>query len=267
MIWLASFPRSGNTFCRNLFYDVYGLESTSYPMEGNSDDSKKYRVTKTHVRLKNIKEIKEDDFVIYLVRDGRDAITSNAHYRKNFIEPKSKLDDTIEHGIVAPLNSHFGGWSSNLQSWIDRADLIVRFEDLIENPIRFLKELEAKVNLPNPDYSKIKTFSQLKHGAPRYGSGGRKNEGNLHSKAFFNKGKVGQWKEAFSSKHKALYWLFHGDEMESLGYKVNGEILPFDKYESLSCKDDSRRILMLKKYHEVRILLGSGVRKLLRRLT
>ena len=35
MIWLASFPRSGNTFFRNVMFELYGLESYDYyPLRG-----------------------------------------------------------------------------------------------------------------------------------------------------------------------------------------------------------------------------------------
>jgi hypothetical protein len=264
MIWLASFPRSGNTFCRNLFFDVYGLESTSFPIEGNSNESKKYRVLKTHVSFENAKGLKEDDFVICLVRDGRDAITSNAKYRKNFIEPRSNLKDNLDHGIVGPLNAHFGGWSKNVNSWVDRADLIIRFEELIKDPLHFLKQIEAKVDLPEADYSKIKTFSQLKFGAPRYGSGGQKNEDNVHSKKFFNKGQIGQWKEAFSAKQHDLFWLFHGKQMKWMGYGKDGEILPVDFSKKPLSPASSNWVKGLKKYHEVRVILNSAYQKVLR---
>ncbi|WP_417602551.1 sulfotransferase domain-containing protein [Owenweeksia hongkongensis] len=264
MIWLASFPRSGNTFCRNLFYDVYGLESTSFPIERNSDKSKKYRILKTHVPYENAVGLKDDDLVICLVRDGRDAITSNAKYRKNFIEPRSKLKSNIDHGIVSPRGAHFGGWSKNVNSWIERADLIIRFEELIKDPLHFLKKIEAKTDLPEADYSKIKTFSQLKYGAPRYGSGGQKTKGSTHSKKFFNKGKVGQWKEVFSGKQHKLFWLFHGEQMKMMGYGKDGDILPVDFTKTSFDHSPSDRLKWLKKYHEARVLLNSAFQKTLR---
>lgn len=52
VIWLASFPRSGNTFFRVVLHEVYGIESSSfhlesrYPLDPGYD---KYPVVKTHL--------------------------------------------------------------------------------------------------------------------------------------------------------------------------------------------------------------------------
>ena len=227
MVWIASFPRSGNTFFRNLFFDVYGLESASFPREGNTQKGIDYLVTKTHLLPTEVPLTKGKDFVICLVRDGRDSVISNAHYHKNFISSTSDFEENIKNGILAPFNSHFGGWSKNVYMWAQKADLIIRFEELIQDPIYVLKQIEERVELPEGDYSKIKSFEELKNGMPRYGSGGKDINKKKFAQTFFNKGKVGRWKEEMPSYLLDLYWEYHGDVMEVLGYTKQGTINPF----------------------------------------
>ena len=55
--WIASFPRSGNTYFRNILFYVYGIESstwhleTTYPVDENYD---RYRFVKTHLLPKEL---------------------------------------------------------------------------------------------------------------------------------------------------------------------------------------------------------------------
>jgi len=84
MIWLASYPRSGNTFFRIILHEVYGIKSVAYTgpfMEKGDYSPEEYPVIKTHLLPD---QLPEDDKTpsIYLVRDGRDAIVSMAHHKK-----------------------------------------------------------------------------------------------------------------------------------------------------------------------------------------
>src|SRR5215475_14583534 len=98
VVWLASYPRSGNTFLRIVLHRLYGVPTYSVY---DDDDPVAQRVgpdlvgyrpkpldraamresaevffTKTHKRRKG------DGYrAIYLVRDGRDAVVSKAHLR------------------------------------------------------------------------------------------------------------------------------------------------------------------------------------------
>ena len=82
MIWLASFPRSGNTFFRIILYEVYGIESSAFHRDPNRKLNlhyDRYPVVKTHLLPNQL--IPDDSNIpaVYLVRDGRDALVSMAH--------------------------------------------------------------------------------------------------------------------------------------------------------------------------------------------
>lgn len=225
MIWLASFPRSGNTFFRNVLYEVYGIESstfhreTSYPVD---DDYDQFQVVKTHLLPSQAEPNDPAIKSVYLVRDGRDALVSIAHHRKDIIAPESDFQINLLEAIIAPKGSHFGGWSENVRQWSEHADIVIRFEDLIRDPITEVEKLRSIMTLPSPQLDKLPTFKDLKFGTPKYGAAKKflADEEAQKERAgkFFRKGKAGGWKEEMSPELEQLFWEIHGDTMRQLKY-------------------------------------------------
>src|ERR1043166_1341802 len=120
IIWLASYPRSGNTFLRIVLNRLYGI--STYSIYDDNDpvaqrvgpDLLGYRpkpncrelmangpnlfFTKTHKRRKG-----DTNPVIYLVRDGRDAVVSQARLKMS--EQLSESDTTRSEEHTSELQS------------------------------------------------------------------------------------------------------------------------------------------------------------------
>jgi len=225
MIWLASFPRSGNTFFRNVLHEVYGIESSTYHQETTypvDDNYNQYQFVKTHLLPHQLEPKDPAIKSVYLVRDGRDALVSMAHHRKDLVETNSDFDINLLEAIIAPKGSHFGGWSENVRQWSRKADIIIRFEDLIADPIGEIEKLRSITHLPEPQINKLPTFKSLKYGTPKYGSGRNLvNSTELKkrkAKRFFRKGKVGGYKEEMSPALEELFWSIHGEVMVEMKY-------------------------------------------------
>ena len=62
-------------------------------------------------------------------------MVSMAHYRKTLIAVDSDFEQDLVDVIEAREGSHFGGWSQHVRRWQERADLVIRFEDLIQDPM------------------------------------------------------------------------------------------------------------------------------------
>lgn len=219
VIWLASFPRSGNTFARNVLYDSYGLVSTEVNLESldYSSTHEEYPVVKTHLRPGQVPLRSKDHVVVYLVRDGRDALVSIAHHRTNIISPGSDFLKNLEEAIRAEEGSYFGGWGLNVAEWLERTDVVIRFEDLIRNPIEQLERIRDFIELPEPKKEALPTFSSQKFGNPKYGP--QKGENQL----FFRKGRSNGWKEEMPAHLEEIFWKKHGQVMLALGYQRTGE--------------------------------------------
>jgi sulfotransferase family protein len=268
MIWLASYPRSGNTFVRNVLYEVYGLESSAFhnlKSRKLDPDYKQYPVVKTHLLPDQLEPADASIPVVYIVRDGRDALVSQAHHHINFIDPQANWTSILEEAVFASEGTYFGGWALNVAQWVQRADLLLRFEDIIKDPMEELEKLRTVIDLPEPNVSRLPRFEQLKFGKPKYGRS--EGKGALNER-FFRKGKTGTWKDEFPKWLFHYFWVYHGRVMEKMGYEKEGvhvkplnlnqikiELAGLDVYpDKLSFPDFMRLkiIRRLRKYHIMR---------------
>lgn len=233
MIWMASYPRSGNTFLRNVLFEVYGLRSSTYHLENHPLDEnwQDFPFVKTHLLPHELPSGYRKFPKIYLLRDGRDAVVSEVHHRQDVYDPESDLGQNLREAIRAAEGSHFGGWSNHVESWTKVADMVIMFDDLIANPIAQCERLRALMDLPVPNNEAVPAFEQLKGGAPEYGSGKnllneRKAMSGLSTK-WFRRGKVNGWKDELSPEMHDLFLLHHGETLHAAGFGVDGEKVPF----------------------------------------
>lgn len=160
IVWLASYPRSGNTFLRAVLHALYGVPT--YSIYEDEDpvaqrigpdlvgyrrrpedralmhDSPEIFFTKTHKRRKS------DGYpAIYLVRDGRDAVVSYARFRASRTggmgEPsfEALLREAIARPYVEGQPSS-GTWGGNVLSWLSAGDasvFVLKYESLIADPL------------------------------------------------------------------------------------------------------------------------------------
>ncbi len=221
MIWLASYPRSGNTYTRNILKEVYSMDS-SYDDEPGWEG---FDIVKTHFLPENVKGLKDDDKVVYLVRDGRDCICSLAHHMKDIAKSGNHLIQNMSESTIAAEGSYFGGWSSHVFHWIRRADWVIRYEDLITDPIGEMEKLREFIELPDAKPENLPSFEKLKNSANPYGIVKTEWEEDKNiAQKFYRKGKSGSWKEEMPEDIRHLFWSIHGDIMERLGYHEDGHI-------------------------------------------
>ena len=230
MIWLASYPRSGNTFLRNVLHRVYGIRSgtfhaeTDYPVDANYAD---HSIVKTHLLPGELVPNDRDIPAIYLVRDGRDCAVSLARYRQQLLDPTSDYETNLAEAIDAPEGSYFGGWGEHVRQWTDRAALVIRFEDLIRDPISCTEQFRPFLDLPEPDLNNLPTFEDLRSKDHLYGSGVEhgfsEEERSRWREGKFRKGRAGAWKDEMPHTFQIGFYARHGEQLEQQGYWSSAE--------------------------------------------
>lgn len=137
-VWLASYPRSGNTFLRIVLHHAFGLKSASvYPNDlGGKKALEEFaghvehgpdlqaRLKQCGLPLIKTHELPNDQRpAIYIVRDGRAACVS----LWEFFERKVPIET-----IIAGQH-RFGTWADHVKAWTpwDRPDtLFLQYENL-----------------------------------------------------------------------------------------------------------------------------------------
>lgn len=153
-IWLASYPRSGNTLLRTVLWQCFGLRSASiYPNDlGGNSELEKYVGHIEHgpngqilfpegglPLVKTHGPPTDDDPAIYVVRDGRSAIVS----LWQFYSQQLPLEAVVagEH--------RFGTWANHLAAWRpwERRDtLLVKYEEILADLPATLAAISAFLN-------------------------------------------------------------------------------------------------------------------------
>jgi hypothetical protein len=199
MIWLASYPRSGNTLMRLALQNI-GIGSTSIYHDSVIDDMfEGSEFCKTHGLIGG------SDKAIYIVRDGRDALVSHAHYRieiENIEETyERELDALIDNVYIA-----FVPWCLHVMWYFSRDNvLVVRFEDMLSNLTEEMMRVAQFAGFEIPHKVEV-NFEALHTERPE----------------FFRRGIVGAWRDEMSEEQQGRFWAnpLKKKAMEMAGYNV-----------------------------------------------
>jgi len=221
IIWLASYPRSGNTMLRSMMKHVFGLQSYSLYndaadlglipevrektghafIEENLDafyqrtlaSSDLYLVKTHHPPL-------DSQPAIYIVRDGRSAIVSRYNFMVNL---RKRTDITITDFILGK-KIVFGDWSSHLRNWdpLNRPrTLFLRYQELVQHPTEALDRIATFIQR-TPLGTWENNFEELHRIFPQFFHGGS-DERNLSQ---------------MTEEENKLFWNVHGECMRQYGF-------------------------------------------------
>ena len=282
IIWLASYPKSGNTLVRALlssyFFSKDGIfnfklikyikqfpnaglfENLGIDIENDKEVVKNYikvqesinqknsiQFLKTHSYLFNIDNNPFTDLnntlgTIYIVRDPRNVVTSNAHhYNISIEESLLRMTSSVHYGgdikskhEADRAKVYLGSWSSNFNSWKSFEPvgkyLLIKYEELISNReetlLKILKYIHKlkKINFV-PDNKKLKnvlestTFEKMKSEEEKEGfSESRTNLMTNEKIPFFNLGPKNKWQNILKPKIIKKIENSFSVEMKELGY-------------------------------------------------
>jgi glycosyltransferase involved in cell wall biosynthesis len=205
--------------------EVYGIQSSTfhneadYPLDANYTS---FPVVKTHLLPEQLKPHDSSIPAVYLVRDGRDCVVSLAHYRRMLIAEETDFEANLIEAIDAAGGSHFGGWSEHVRRWLPRASVVLKFEDLIADPIGSIERLRPWLDLPQPRVDRLPSFRDLRSSDFRYGSGVshgfQQTEREKWRTAKFRRGQSGAWKNEMPEPLQLRFLHRHGTELAKLGY-------------------------------------------------
>ncbi|MEZ6001556.1 sulfotransferase domain-containing protein [Hyphomonas sp.] len=221
IVWLASYPRSGNTFLRVLLKSCFGLGSYSQyndrqdiaddpelaeavghlTYEGSWDDFyKKARDSDELYLIKTHHPPSDDSGAIYIAREPRAALVSYHKYMKSF----TKLDLTPAETILGA--TAFGSWGEHYNAWKPKSrkkTLLLHFEEMTKDPLEAADEIQKFLDMGKVR-EKLPTFEELQEISPN----------------FFRSGSNEKNARTLSDEEVNLVRFLYQNEMQALGYDV-----------------------------------------------
>jgi hypothetical protein len=241
IVWLASYPRSGNTFLRVILKSIFHVDTYSIyddksdigsdrrttqvvghkPLPPGFDlqkkrEEKKVYCIKTHELLD--KRVDDKDKVIYLVRDGRESSLSLTKHLNIFSDSNKTIVD------VVCGNTFVGMWCDHISSWEAhrrKETLLIKFEDLIEEPEMFIDKISVFLD-KKPIGKKIPTFNDL----------------NAINPKFFRSGRKNSWEDEYSDAEHTAFWIKNYSQMVKYNYTYKIPDM-FNKHAKLLLKGTS----------------------------
>ena len=219
VIWIASYPRSGNRFFRWVARHRYGLpERTKYAAPPETDPTyprvrtmEQVIASAEPVMLKTHERPDADDFpAVYVLRDGRDAMVSYTHFALTItrkLPPEAVTPDlfrTTLRDLLLEDKSPYGSWGENVLAWEKRAaTVVVRYEDMVRDPGGEVDRALARAGC---------RAARVNDGVPSFESM-KKEDGKL-----VRRGQPGSWKDEFPPELLPLFWKRNGEAMRRFGY-------------------------------------------------
>jgi Sulfotransferase domain len=235
-IFIVGYPKSGNTWFQNLVGGVvYGVDPKLSPIALVQElvpdtSSRKYfhRYATPMFFKSHSLPCQEYRRVVYLLRDGRDAMVSYRHYR----EAVDKVKYDFQKFVTPETDLYPCHWPRHVEAWAknpyEAQILVIKYEDLHDQPVEQLKRFcefagisretdHLKAVAEAASFCNLRA-KEVKEGWP---------DPNFEAgKFFFRRGVVGSHKDEMP--HEALK-IFLGQAAETLhryGYDIRHSAWP-----------------------------------------
>ncbi len=237
-VFIVSYPRSGNTWTRFLIANLIYQDGpvTFANIERKIPDV--YKNTRNQLlKTPRPRVLKSHEYfdprykkVIYIVRDPRDVVISYYHFHVKYrkIEEGCPLDRYVSRFISGDIDE-YGSWGENVASWLATRQnssgfLLLRYEDILEQPLRELAKVAAFLGIQRTaeQFAKAVALSSadlmrdLEKKQAEIWVGTKKSRKDI---SFVRSATSGGWKSDLPEHLVAQIESTWGPSMKSLGYE------------------------------------------------
>jgi hypothetical protein len=238
-VFLASYPRSGNTWLRFLLAECLTTTESGFdninaliPEIGMHEHavellSDKGRLIKTHEVYR-----REYRKAIYLVRDVRDVLLSNYNRAKELgLVNGMDLESFVPLFVEGSL-ARVGTWQNHVRVWLESGSrscgsfLLIRFEDLkadtsatLAKIVRFLG-----ITLDSARIAHAMANNSLSQMRSKEDNSRSLHKSSKEAGRFVGKGSVAGWREKLSESQVQLIESYTAGELTRLGYRFGSGV-------------------------------------------
>ncbi len=182
--------------------------------------------TADNAKRKYIETLFGDAKIIYVHRDGRDVMTSQWYYQRQFddsVKKKSfgeylRTENEFDRDTYKTSFSRPGYWAFHVNSWINRKNVLaISFDEFTVDYSLTLQKIAKFIEEPlNEDVINTLMFSKQNNGIFKKLKQKLFKNKLQRSSVLFRKGNSGDWKDCFSEEDK----LFFDNSSEKLNEKL-----------------------------------------------
>ncbi len=227
-IFIVAYPKSGMTWFQNILTGiVYGIDPALSPdtlvqeLVPDIHSKKFYKRFSDPMFFKSHHQ-PQPNFrrVIYITRDGRDAMVSYYHFLRNL----SGQDPNWKELILEGKGLNRGWWHEHVEGWLQNpydADIIyLKYEQLKLNPLQELQRVCEFLNIEKQSMQlqfviEQSSFSKMQKKERTLGWNNRKWP---KEKEFIRKGVIGDHKNDFPEPWLKAFLEYPLPTLEKLGY-------------------------------------------------
>ena len=229
-LFIIGFPKSGHTWTQNLIAEaLYGFSAETTPFQLIQDLAPDIHYRKYYKRYRSPMFFKahalpapEFKRVIYLLRDGRDAMVSYLHFLEAIERRRIDFLHLVQNGEgVFPCK-----WHEHIAQWLanpfQASMLIVRYEDLIRDTVQQLERILSFAGIErSPAQLRAavcrSSFSSMQQREKEQGLGTPQWP---KDRLFVRRGKVGSFRDEMPEPVQQAFLREAGPAMNRLGYSL-----------------------------------------------
>ena len=256
--FIASYPRSGNTWLRFVLFDILapgqtagfnevnhiiaevGLHGPAVPLLPGGG-----RLIKTHEPYR-----KQYQKAIYLVRDVRDVVLSEFAYQKALGWISDDFDRFLREFLRGEVNP-FTPWRQHVPGWVDSPlvgtsnFLLIKFEDMRRNTEQVVNDVldflgvivDPKTVRDALANNTLQRMQEKEQRSPQLSDTAPKSNGSEESR-FIRSGSVGGWRNRLTDLQVEMIEHQAGDVLTCMGYQTGSRKLErLDSSASAQCSE------------------------------
>jgi len=233
-IFLASYPKSGNTWLRFLIANLLAPDKEitfrnvdDYVFSFNRDPKtwptdKHPRFIKSHWRF-----FQHYPRFIYIFRDGRDALISYYHFMQARTGSTETFSEFLDQYMGDKEDIPFGRWDQHLkavmvamQSRHPQSFLVLQYENMLDFPVDAARKVALFCGLNASEEALTAAAGKCKFETLKLNEEKNGPEHLEKPYTFFRKGTREQWKDVYSDEDLEKFNRHAGEILEGLGYSL-----------------------------------------------
>lgn len=231
-IIVAGYPKSGNTWMQTLVSGlVFGVNTNYLPPTLANELVVDVHTRNFYKRFNNEAYFKSHNVpqknyknVIYIVRDGRDAMVS--YFAMN---TKLGMNVSMDEMIIDGKGIFPCKWHEHVRSWVDNPFnanmIIIKYEDLIRNPIDEMNKICDFIGVirSSDEINQViagSSFEKAVEKASKFNRLGHMSWDRGNAIDFYRKGKIGSYKDDMKIELLEYFNKESINELNLLDYKL-----------------------------------------------